>query len=61
MKEAAVGPKGIKLFLNDALEESFKELNCMFSADTLLNYLGWLIPLAVHTDASDKQVGDVVS
>ena len=33
----------------------------MVSAETLLNYPDWTIPLTVHTDASDKQLGAVIS
>ena len=33
----------------------------MVSAETLLTYLDWKIPFTVHTDASDKQLGDIIS
>ena len=33
----------------------------MFSVDTLLDYPDRLIPFTVHTDASDKQFGSVIS
>ena len=33
----------------------------MVSADTLLMYPDWKILLTVHTDASDKQLGSVIS
>ena len=33
----------------------------MIYADTLLNYPDWKVPFTVHTDASDKQVGAVIS
>ena len=33
----------------------------MVSAETLISYPYWKLPLAVHTDASDKQVGAVIS
>ena len=33
----------------------------MVSTDTLLNYPYWKLPLTVHTDASDKQLGSVIS
>ena len=45
---------------NDALESSFKELKCVVSSDTLLSYPYWKIPLTVHTDVSDKQLGFVI-
>ena len=59
--EAARGPQGRTIFWNDALESSFKELNCMISDDTLLSYPDWTIPFTVHTDDSDKQLGAVIS
>ena len=33
----------------------------MLYADTLLDHPEWMIPLTVHTDDSDKQLGDVIS
>ena len=33
----------------------------MVSADMLLSYPDWKIPFTVHTNASDKQVGAVIS
>ena len=33
----------------------------MVSAETLVNYPYFKIPFTVHTDASDKQLGDVIS
>ena len=33
----------------------------MVSSKTLLSYPGWIIPFTVHTAASDKQLGDVIS
>ena len=33
----------------------------MVSADTLLSYTYWSIPLTVHTTVSDKQLGAVIS
>ena len=33
----------------------------MVSAETLLSYSDWKIPFTVQTDASDKQLGDVIS
>ena len=33
----------------------------MVSADALLSYTYWKLPFTVPTDASDKQLGDVIS
>ena len=38
MTEADIGPKGRKILWNDVLEESFKEIKNIVSADTLLSY-----------------------
>ena len=32
----------------------------MVSMDTLLRYTDWKLPFTVHTDASDKKLGDVI-
>ena len=37
LKEATSGPKGVKLIRNDKIEDSFKEIKYVVSADTLLN------------------------
>ena len=61
LTEAAIGPKGRKIFWNDALESSFKEPKLMISAKTLLSYPDWKLTFTVHTDDSDKQLGAVIS
>ena len=58
---AASDPKGGKILWNDALESSFKELKNMVSAETLLSYPNWKLPFTVHNDASDEQLGVVIS
>ena len=55
------GTKGRKILWVDALEDSFKELKCMFYTDTLLSYPDWNIAFMVHMDASDKQLVSVIS
>ena len=60
LTEATSGPKGRKIPQYDALEESFKELKHMVSAETLLNFPDWEIPFIVHIDASDKQLSAVI-
>ena len=61
LTDEASGPKCIKILWNDALEISFKELKCMVSTDTLISYPDWKLPFAVHIDAFDKQLGDIIS
>ena len=61
LTEAARGPKGRTIFWNEALEIYFKELKCMVSLETLLSYTDCNLPFTVHTDASDKQLGAVIS
>ena len=38
LTEVSAIPKGRKILCNDALEELFKDINCMVSGETLLNY-----------------------
>ena len=59
--EASSGPKCKKIIWEGSLEDSFKELNHIVSAETLLNYPDWKIPSKLQTDASDKQLGAVIS
>ena len=61
LKEVASGSKGGKLIWNDTLEDYFKELKRMVSAETLLSYTYWDIIFPVHTHASDKQLVAVIS
>ena len=61
LKKSAVLPKGRKILWNDALENSFNELKHVVSSETLVSYPYCTITLIVHTDASDKQLGDVIS
>ena len=61
LTEAYINPIGRKIFFNDALEIYFKELKRMVSSDALLNYPDCKILFIVHNDASDKQVGAVIS
>ena len=59
--QADSGTKGRKVLWVDALEDSFKSFNCMFSANTLLSYPDCTIFFMVHMDASDKQLCSVMS
>ena len=59
--EAAIGLKVREIFLNDAIESYFKELNRVVSDETLLSDPYWKLPFTVHTNAPDKQLFDVIS
>ena len=61
MKESYSGPKGRKAIFNEAIKESFNELKCMVSENTLLSDLGLTTAFTVHTYASDKHLGAVIS
>ena len=61
MTEESRGPRGIKILWNNVMYDTFKEFKFMVSDETLLSYLDWKNPLTVHTDASDKQLGAVIS
>ena len=61
LTEASGGPKGSKIKWTDELEQAFNNLKEMVSAETLLTYPDWTIPFTIHTDASDKQLGAVIS
>ena len=61
LAEAASGPKGRKILWNKALEDSFKELKFVVSAETLLSYPYKKINFVVHTHVSDKQLVSVIN
>ena len=61
LTEAFRGPKGRKIFWNDALENYFKEMKHMVSVETLLSYPDCAISFIVHTDVSDKRLCAVIS
>ena len=60
LKEADSKPKGRNMVFNDAPGYYFKELKRMVSDETLLSYTHGEIPFIVNTDASDKQLGDII-
>ena len=60
MKEADIIHKGRYSFWNDALEDSFKELEHMASDENLLSYPDWTITFTVCTNYSDKKLGAVI-
>ena len=61
LTDVASDPKSRETIWNNYLEVSFHELKCMVSAENLLNYNYWKIPFNLHTGASDKQLGAVIS
>ena len=61
MTEVASNPEGIKVILNDTLEDYFKEPKHMVSAENLMSYPYWTTSFTVHTNASDKQLGALIS
>ena len=61
LTEASSGPKGRKIKWTNDLEQAFCNLKKMISEETLLNYPNWTKPFTIHTDASDYQLGAVIS
>ena len=61
LKEADSRHKVREIIWKYAIENSFKELKSMASAENLLSFPYWTIHFMVHTDASDKQLGAVIS
>ena len=55
------GPKGKKISWNDELEQAFNDVKAMICKQTLLIYPDWNKPFEIHTDASDYQLGAVIS
>ena len=54
LTEAASGPKGRNILLNDALYIYFQEIKRMVSTETLVSYPFWTTTFTFHTDASQK-------
>ena len=61
LKSVYKNPKGRAILWNENLEVAFCELRYMVSVKTLLNHHDWTIPFPVHTYASDKQLGAIIS
>ena len=55
------GKKGAKIKWTPELEKSFNAIKRMICKETLLTYPDWLKPFDIHTDASDYQLGAVIS
>ena len=62
LTEAAAGKtKRAKIKWTDELERAFLEMKKMVSKEALLTYPDWSKPFTIHTDASDFQLGAVIS
>ena len=61
LTEANIGPKGKKILWNDTPEDSFKELKCVVTSETLFSYPDWNIYFMVHTNEYDKHLCAVIS
>ena len=62
LTEAAAGKaKRAKIKWTEELERAFQDLKKLVAKDTMLNYPDWSKPFEVHTDASDFQLGAVIS
>ena len=59
--EISSGPKGKKISWNYELEQAFNATKAMICKETLLIYPDWNSPFIIHTDASDYQLGVVIS
>lgn len=60
--DSASGKKGkAKIEWTKEMDEAFIQIKQMISDEVFLTYPDWSIPFDVHTDASDKQLGAVVS
>ena len=55
------GKKGAKIKWSTELETAFTQVKAMVSQETLLTYPDWSKTFDIHTDASDFQLGAVIS
>ena len=55
------GKKGKKITWTPELETAFDKVKQMVCQQTMLNYPDWNKPFDIHTDASDYQLGAVIS
>ena len=60
--DAAAGKKGNMIITwTPTMDEAFIQVKKMISEEVFLVYPDWSKPFTVHTDASDKQLGAVIS
>ena len=55
------GKKGTRIQWTPELEDAFNKVKQMICKETLLTYPDWSKPFDIHTDASDYQLGAVIS
>lgn len=56
-----IGKKKALIQWNDQLDQAFKSLKDVVASETLLSYPDWTKPFDLHADASDYQLGGVLS
>ena len=61
LKESASNPKGRAMLWSDDMGLVFRDLKCMLTSETLLDYPDWKILFTIHTDDSGKQLGAFIS
>ena len=61
LTDLSKGPKHKKIEWKDEHEQAFKALKLMVSKEVILAYPDWTKPFVIHTDASDFQLGAVIS
>jgi len=61
IEAAACKTKQAKIKWTDELERAFLQLKKMVSKEALLTYPDWSKPFTIHTDASEFQLGAVIS
>ena len=60
--DASAGKKGkTKIHWTSEMDEAFTQAKNMVAQEVFLTYPDWNLPFCVHTDASDKQLGAVIS
>ena len=60
--DASSGKQGkTKIQWTPAMDEAFTQAKNMVAQEVFLTYPDWNLPFCVHTDASDKQLGAVIS
>ena len=60
--DASSGKQGkTKIKWTPAMDEAFTQAKNMVAQEVFLTYPDWNLPFCVHTDASDKQLGAVIS